>query len=330
MPASNGVSGVENANLHLDADGGGRPHSTKPAAEEAVPPAVATWTIAQVANWMREQSQIDGAEKIADKLAEEEVDGDMLMAYATMKEVKEDLGLTSGKANKVWRAMRALIDPQVEPAALSSASSLTQPQPPQPQLQQQQVPPAPGAEREEHFVVRATGKIMSKTDLFEQEIPKSQCWTLTEYATVSRERISQSIMNAAKQQTLLSSGLSRIEKELAVLDTACVDIKRQSDAILESHAQRLQLKTVEILKEKQARLLAVVKTDAATIKETLETQRNDLLVRQAARERVCTAGASVCAGSDAEVVEAAPSLSGDIEVSTGSDVLVLDYRRVLI
>ena len=78
--------------------------------EEAVPPAVASWTVAQVAAWMK-ASEVPGAEEVAEKLIEEEVDGDLLLSYRDMQQVKEDLGLSSGKANKVWKAVLALKAP---------------------------------------------------------------------------------------------------------------------------------------------------------------------------------------------------------------------------
>ena len=319
MSASDGAPpGAGNADLHRDADGGGGAvGSAEAAAEEAVPPTVATWTVAQVADWMREESQVDGAEEIAEKLAEEEVDGDMLTAYATMKQVKEDLGLSSGKANKVWKAMRALIDPLIEPAASPSAGDMT----PVQQQQQQQVPPSPSTEREEHFVVRATGKIMSKTELFDQEIPKSQCWTLAEYATRSRERISQASEGAATQQTLLIGAMSDIEKELAALEVSTADAEAAIQNATIRHAQSLEAKIDEAFELKKTSVQSSLEKDLAATKEALEAQRDGLLAQQDARDRICIAGTSVASDSDIEVVEAALSLSGDIEVSVAPDAL---------
>ena len=70
--------------------------------------AVAAWSVEDVASWMSRQP-IDGAEAIAQRFREEEIHGKALLQYGlgSRKELKEDFGLTMGKATTVWEAIRS-------------------------------------------------------------------------------------------------------------------------------------------------------------------------------------------------------------------------------
>ena len=78
-------------------------------AEEATPPAVATWRPADVAAWVR-TLKLDGggAEALARAVAAEEVDGAILLSFKDRAEVKVCLGVSTGKATQLWRAIEGL------------------------------------------------------------------------------------------------------------------------------------------------------------------------------------------------------------------------------
>ena len=66
-------------------------------------------SVAEVAAWVRLLPELEGAwEKIAAKIFEEEVDGNALYAYTSKLELKGDLGLTGGKATRLFQAVCAL------------------------------------------------------------------------------------------------------------------------------------------------------------------------------------------------------------------------------
>jgi hypothetical protein len=75
----------------------------------APPPSatVPTWSVEDVASWMR-ASSVPGAEMIAAKLVDEEVDGKTLLSLESKTEVKVTLGLPLGKAVIVWQAIQGL------------------------------------------------------------------------------------------------------------------------------------------------------------------------------------------------------------------------------
>jgi hypothetical protein len=77
-------------------------------AEEGTPPAVATWDPAAVAAWVLTLDGIDGVAAVAEAVAREEVDGDALLSYKGKLELKSDLGISGGKANKLWQAIGRL------------------------------------------------------------------------------------------------------------------------------------------------------------------------------------------------------------------------------
>jgi hypothetical protein len=76
-------------------------------AEEGTPPAAAAWDQAAVAAWVL-TLDISGKEAIAQAVTDEEVDGDTLFNLKDMANVKTILGISGGKANKVWQAIEAL------------------------------------------------------------------------------------------------------------------------------------------------------------------------------------------------------------------------------
>ena len=49
-----------------------------------------------------------GKEDIAAKMQEEDVDGDLLFSFKSKQEVKADVGISAGKANKLWREVESL------------------------------------------------------------------------------------------------------------------------------------------------------------------------------------------------------------------------------
>ena len=67
--------------------------------EEGVPPVPRTWTIEEVANWARGCDLPDG---IVEMLLAEEVDGATLLSFESKKDVKDSLGVSLGKAAKLW------------------------------------------------------------------------------------------------------------------------------------------------------------------------------------------------------------------------------------
>jgi len=63
-----------------------------------------SWTVDEVAEWLLSTS-IPGKEEIVEKLKIEEIDGECLLSYSDQQHIKTDLGITSGKATKLWKAI---------------------------------------------------------------------------------------------------------------------------------------------------------------------------------------------------------------------------------
>ena len=85
-------------------------------------PRYAAWSTADVLRWVRRpdgpvRAALDEAalEELAAKMEEEEIDGDVLLGWGSRDEIKSDLGLSVGKANKLMKAIATLRD---APAAL--------------------------------------------------------------------------------------------------------------------------------------------------------------------------------------------------------------------
>eukprot|EP01043_Picozoa_sp_COSAG02_P044729 COSAG02_NODE_4024_length_5890_cov_2.925574_1_plen_217_part_10 len=85
----------------------GRPPSADGMAEEGTPPAAAAWDPEQVGAWVL-GLDIPGKEAISQAVVSEEVDGDALLGFKDQIQVKAGLGISTGKANKLWAAIGEL------------------------------------------------------------------------------------------------------------------------------------------------------------------------------------------------------------------------------
>jgi hypothetical protein len=67
---------------------------------------VAQWSVEDVARWLSSQ-RIDGADAVAQRFREEDVDGEALLPLAplTRKDIQEDFDLSLGKATKLLAAI---------------------------------------------------------------------------------------------------------------------------------------------------------------------------------------------------------------------------------
>ena len=85
---------------------------------------IATWSVEDVARWVA-RLPVEGAEAIAQSVRTEEIDGETLGTYpsAGRKELKQDLGLSVGKAAKLFAAICELVDGSGVVAESSSRSS---------------------------------------------------------------------------------------------------------------------------------------------------------------------------------------------------------------
>lgn len=70
---------------------------------------VAQWSVEDVANWLSSQ-RIDGADAVAQRFREEEINGEALLAYASggRTELKEHFGVSIGKATALLKEIREL------------------------------------------------------------------------------------------------------------------------------------------------------------------------------------------------------------------------------
>eukprot|EP01043_Picozoa_sp_COSAG02_P005161 COSAG02_NODE_138_length_34440_cov_16.694368_24_plen_855_part_00 len=93
-----GLSSAEESVTALGTDG---------MAEEGTPPPTATWDPEQVGAWVL-GLDIPGKEAISQAVVSEEVDGDALLGFKDQIQVKAGLGISTGKANKLWAAIEEL------------------------------------------------------------------------------------------------------------------------------------------------------------------------------------------------------------------------------
>eukprot|EP01048_Picozoa_sp_COSAG05_P014360 COSAG05_NODE_1620_length_4389_cov_56.700466_1_plen_1167_part_00 len=68
------------------------------------------------------------------------------------------------------------------------------------------------------FVRKATGQLLSMAELFESEIPKSQCWSLAEAGAEARAKLCIGVANAKAQEKVLGDGAALVEATLADLE----------------------------------------------------------------------------------------------------------------
>ena len=86
------------------------------------------WSVEETARWLASQEGVGAA--ASELFAAEEVDGATLLMYAGptgRKELKQDLGLTIGKAKAVWQAIATLAEENSGAAATSESGSSNQP-----------------------------------------------------------------------------------------------------------------------------------------------------------------------------------------------------------
>ena len=73
--------------------------------------AVVRWSVEDVARWLSRQP-VEGVESIAGRFREEDVDGKAMLSYVApdrpRRDLKDDFGLSIGKANALWEAIREL------------------------------------------------------------------------------------------------------------------------------------------------------------------------------------------------------------------------------
>eukprot|EP01045_Picozoa_sp_COSAG04_P044555 COSAG04_NODE_15177_length_541_cov_0.588235_1_plen_98_part_10 len=85
----------------------------------------AGWSVEDVVGWVSRQS-LGGAEGVAEKFSDEEVDGKALLSYAELPRdnLKKDFGLSIGKANALWQLIRELTKEDVAGVEVSGESPL--------------------------------------------------------------------------------------------------------------------------------------------------------------------------------------------------------------
>jgi hypothetical protein len=164
---------------------------------------------------------------------------------------------------------------------------------------------AEGAEpepEEELFVVKDSSKIFTMAQLFDNEIPKSKCWTLPEAAARSRDAISRSLGRAQEHEAVYSSGVAAIEAKLATLSdnrsTTRAQINDEVDRLVaHSHATL----TAAAIQRKET-LQADLEADYDAQHKALQEQHTIVKQQHSSVARICTESASAHTKSDLEVV----------------------------
>lgn len=77
------------------------------AVQDCVEKSVAQWSVEDVARWLSSQQNIEGADAVAQRFREEDVDGEALLSLTslTRKDIQEHFDLSYGKASKLLAAV---------------------------------------------------------------------------------------------------------------------------------------------------------------------------------------------------------------------------------
>jgi hypothetical protein len=172
--------------------------------------------------------------------------------------------------------------------------------------------PDPHAER---FVIKATEEVLTIFQLFDREIPKSQCWTLTEASGLARADITGTLDSARAQETVYSTGLTAIEAKLAELEHS----RGRAETAIDEHLDRSGGEAVaqinDILQRRKAELQADLAHQYGAQKAALEAQHAEVAQKQAGQQRICHEGASVLGKSDLEVMQLKEAIQQDMAAS---------------
>jgi hypothetical protein len=160
----------------------------------------------------------------------------------------------------------------------------------------------------EVFVVKETGEMLSMTQLFDKEIPKSQCWTLAEAVDQARARAAEALPKATEQGSVLERGLATIQAELSVLEQANADAEER----IHGSVAQLQASITDVLQTREAELLAALHTEYAAVKDRLDGQHSEVTVQHRNSQRLCEALLLIPQQKDTAVVRAEQSLSDEI------------------
>ena len=169
----------------------------------------------------------------------------------------------------------------------------------------------------EVFVVKATGEILTMAELFDKEIPKSQCWLLAEAAAEARATATEVLSKVQEDGAVYARGLAAIEGQLSELERNRGEIE---DQIHEAVAKQLASIT-SVLRQRETELCVNLRSECDGRKAALDAQHTEVNDQQQSNQRICDAMALASQQNDLEVLRSMNALSGDIAAASTASVL---------
>ena len=175
---------------------------------------------------------------------------------------------------------------------------------------------------EEYFEVLKTGDTMTKLQLFDAGINKTECRSLGEAATAARQTLTGSLAGAKVKAEVLARGIAAVDKVVDDLTSNRAAV----EAAIDTETAGIKQTVCQCIDKRTAELKAALAQDHDGRRAALDRQRAQLVQQHQGQTRLCTEGAAAIERDDMSVVKLLASVQGDLQTAAAAMPEVVPER----